>query len=257
MLKRLVAPLVLPMPFGLILILVGLILLWFTRRQKVGKLLVTLGTLIYVVLSCGPLSDAVVGRLETEYTSITDSQTLLDKDVKWIVVLGGGYTADPVLPVTSQLAPATLGRLVEGIRLYRQFPGSKLILSGGTSVGYKVTVAEAMAGAAEALGVPSGDLVLESESLNTEDEANLIGPMVGQDSFILVTSASHMPRAMALFKKRTMDPVPAPADYLIKQGPPRSFPWDLYPDSDRLARADRAMHEYIGMVWAGVRGEID
>ncbi len=47
------------------------------------------------------------------------------------MVLGGGHASAPDLPANSQVNGATLGRLVEGVRLHRAIPGSKLLLSGG------------------------------------------------------------------------------------------------------------------------------
>ena len=43
---------------------------------------------------------------------------------KWIVVLGGGHVSDPSLPANSQINPAALARVVEGVRLYKAIPGA-------------------------------------------------------------------------------------------------------------------------------------
>jgi len=67
------------------------------------------------------------------------------------------------------------------------------------------------------MGVSDSDIVLEPDSKDTKDEAVLIQKIVGNEKLILVTSASHMPRSMALFKKRGMQPIPAPTDHTIKR----------------------------------------
>ena len=41
--------------------------------------------------------------------------------------------------------------------------------------------------------------------------------MIGREKFILVTSAAHMPRSMALFRKRGLQPIPAPADFQVRE----------------------------------------
>ena len=51
---------------------------------------------------------------------------------------------------------------------------------------------------AQALGVAQQDMVLESESRDTEESAKAVAPIVQKDPFLLVTSASHMPRSMAM-----------------------------------------------------------
>ncbi len=99
-------------------------------------------------------------------------------------------------------------RLIEGVRLHREIPGSKLILSGDNDS------AEGMATMAEALGVSGEDIVPAFEPRDTEEESQQIAPIVGAQRFILVTSASHMPRAMGLFRKRGLQPIAAPTDYL-------------------------------------------
>ena len=127
--------------------------------------------------------------------------------------------SDPRLPANSQISAAALERVVEGVRLYKTIPGSKLLLSGGR-VFDPVPEAEVMAQIAELLGVKSQDISLESDSRDTADQAVIIGKRIGRERFILVTSAAHMPRSMALFKKRGLQPIPAPTDFL-SPGRPR------------------------------------
>lgn len=124
---------------------------------------------------------------------------------------------DPELPLTSQLSLAELNRLLEGIRVYRNVEDAKLILSRGIGGNGPFTDAEMMESLAITLGIPEDDIILESESLDTIVQAKLIKQIVNDDKFILVTSASHMPRAMAIFKKCGMCPVPALADFMIKK----------------------------------------
>ncbi len=175
-------------------------------------------------------------------------------DVKWIVVLGGGSNSDPELPVTHQLAGASMARLVEGMRLRRLLPRSKLVLSGGGAFD-PVPNAKVMADAALAIGVDSQDFVLESDSKDTKDQARLIGEIVRKDRFILITSASHMPRSVALFEKLGMTPIPAPADYPGRKRQGIS-PGMFFPSAGGLAKAERVFYEYLGLAWARLRGQI-
>ena len=88
--------------------------------------------------------------------------------------------------------------------------------------------AEVMARIAVLLGVKPQDIRLETDSRDTADEAEIIAKMIGREKFILVTSAAHMPRSMALFRKRGLQPIPAPADFLVREAqgpdPGRFFP---------------------------------
>jgi len=169
-------------------------------------------------------------------------------------VLGGGHASDPGLPVTSQISFESLARLTEAVRLYRSLPGTKLILSGG-AVFDPVSNARIYFKTARIMDVPARDLVLSEKARDTEEEAHLIQEMVGRDPLILVTSASHMPRAVASFRKRGMDPIPAPAAHLVKEQSYRA-PGDFFPSAGDLHKAQMAVHEYLGIAWSKLSGRI-
>jgi len=77
---------------------------------------------------------------------------------------------------------------------------------------------------------------------------------VGSHPFILVTSAAHMPRAAGFFKKRGLQPIPAPTDFLNTRH--RLDSDDLVPDATKLVRAQIAIYEYLGLAWETLRGKI-
>jgi len=110
-----------------------------------------------------------------------------------------------------------------------------------------------MADAAEVMGVPREHVVLENRSLDTEEQARRIKAYVGDTPFALVTSALHMPRAMALFQKHGLYPLAAPAGRLVNQGK-RLTPWDFYPSSRNLRDMEMAVHEMLGLLWIKVKG---
>ena len=259
-LKKIIAQLFFPGPFCLEILIAGLLLLLFTRKQKAGKIILSVGVILFTHLSYPALSNTFLRRLEYQYPPLISTATSdfvphqAQPQVRWIVVLGGGHISDPKIPITSQLSGASLVRLIEAIRLHNQIPGSKLILSEG-KVFDSVPGAETMAEVAKAVGVKQEDLILESESRDTIDEARIIKSIVGNDKFILVTSASHMPRSMGMFKKLGMQPIPAPTGYIIKEKQGIS-PGDFFPSSGGLRRAKGVIYEYLGIFWAKLRGQI-
>ncbi len=252
LLKKILSPLLFPVTICLGSLLLGLFLFFLARRKKAGTFLLLFSVLVLGLLSFDPVSDSLLRPLEYRYPPLVNTQII--RNVKWVVVLGGGHTSDPALPEISQLSHASLARLMEGIRLYRELPGSKLILSGGKPF-ERVADAEIMARVAVDMGAKREDLVLEEVSKDTEEEAHLIGQIVARERFALVTSASHMPRAMALFKNLGMDPVPAPTDYLVKESE-RTNPGRFYPRAENLHKAERAFYEYLGLGWSKLRGRI-
>lgn len=260
MFKKIVGPLLFPVPLCLGILGFGLVLLWFTAKQRAGKILVTAGTVLVLFFSFPWASGILVEPLERKYPPLLAAPGLEssgpqgDSPIKWVVVLGGGIEPDPRLPVTSQINESSLQRVAEGVRLWRQLPGSILLLSGG-SVFHAAPEADVMARIARIMGVNPREMLLETRSRDTEEQARLIKEMVGSDRFILVTSASHMPRAVALFRKHGMDPIPAPTGHLLRRGDTRP-PGYFYPQSGGWHRAQIAFYEYLGLAWAWLRGKI-
>jgi uncharacterized SAM-binding protein YcdF (DUF218 family) len=166
------------------------------------------------VFGHAPFSDTLLGPLENRYPPPLDIVPV--SDIKWVVVLGGGSTSDPGLPLTNRLSQASPIRLVEGIRIHNQLKNSRLQLSGACIFDSELN-AEAMVSMASHLRVDTRDMVMESISRDTKDQPRLIQKIVREDRFILVTSASHMPRSMTLFQKFGMQPMPAPMDFNIKK----------------------------------------
>ena len=247
--KKIVGPLFLPVTIVFLILVFGLFLLILSRRKKTGKVFILIGVLLLGTLSYEAVSERLLKPLEYMYPPLINPVNM--EDVRWIVVLGGGHTSDQRLSVTSRISDLSLFRLVEGIRLHRELPKTKLILSGGR-VFDPVSEAKGMAEVAIVIGVNRENLILEEASKDTEDQARFIHRMVKQERFILVTSAAHMPRSMTLFKKLGTHPIPAPTDYQVKEGegtPPKRF----YPTADGLMKAQRAFYEYSALVWTKMK----
>ncbi len=257
--KKIVALFLYPVGLCLGILILGLFCLWATRRQRLGKVLVTLGTVLLLLFSTSLISLGMLVPLEQRYPALLHPETVSwgpksSTSPKWIVVLGGGHVSDPRLPANSQISAPALGRVVEGVRLHKAVPGSKLLLSGG-AVFDPVPEAEVMGQIAVLLGVKPQDIMLESDSRDTAEEAEIIAKMIGKEKFILVTSAVHMPRSMALFRKRGLQPIPAPADFLVREAS-GVRPYQVFPRRRSLGQVETAVHEYLGLAWAWLRGTI-
>ncbi len=251
--KKLIASFVLPLPISVLLLLLALIFLLLKRLRKTSISCLAFAIVILFVFGTNCFPRYLLSQLESRYQALAIAPT----DVTAIVVLGGGLGGKKEYPANTHLNSASLARLVEAVRLYRQLEQKgiavKLILSGG-----RVFRAESEAGVlkntAVDLGVNPQQIILENGSVDTYHEALYLKSIVAQQKFILVTSATHMPRAMALFKKQGMQPIPAPTQFLAHRW--RSA-WKRYiPSSTNLVYTDIALHEYLGMVWAKWHGEI-
>jgi uncharacterized SAM-binding protein YcdF (DUF218 family) len=111
-----------------------------------------------------------------------------------------------------------------------------------------------MARVAMEIGVPENDIILESKSKDTKDQAKIIKSIIGSEPFVLVTSASHMPRSMAMFRKLGMSPIPSPIGHRVRGGQGLS-PHSFFPGTGNLRKAELAVHEYLGLTWPKLMGQ--
>lgn len=241
--KKILSLLIMPLPLVLLVGFAGLGLLWFSRRQHAGKALVALALLLLAAASSPWVANRLIASLERRYPPILGRQP----NIASIVVLGGGHVSEPGKPGNRRLTNASLTRLVEGVRLHRLHPGSRLVLSGGPVFDARPEAVTLQA-MAITLGVPAREIVLEDASRDTAEQAELLRPQLRGKRFLLVTSAAHLPRAMALFEAQDLRPIAAPTDYRMKsdsqQGPGASFP-----GASSLGRTESALHEYLGLAW--------
>ncbi len=238
-----------PLPFGLIIALTGLYLLWFTKKQKTGKLCVSISIAFITLLSLNPVADHILSPLERTYDRYNNDHD--HQKIKYIVVLGGGHVSDPDIPLSSQISSASLSRLIEGVTIYKKNKGSKLIVSGWSGKDDNVSNAMLMANIAKSIGVPAPDIIIEPRPKDTKDEAKTIKDIVLNNHFVLVTSASHMKRAAALFKHYNLNFIPAPTYFLAKKQKKIFMPC-----SAGLKKSGCAIHEYMGLIWAKLRKQI-
>ena len=248
LLKKVVGPLLYPYTIFLGLLFLGAMLLWFSARRKLAMGLVNFAAAGFILLSYPIVWDGLVDRLENRYAPLNTSQADL-AGIRWIVVLGGGGTMNEALPATSQMSPLSQARLIEGIRILNAVPEAKLLLSGHSD-------AIIMQNAAYILGVDPKKTVTEPKGRDTEQQAVEVKTLVGSDRFVLVTSALHMPRAMALFEKQGLVPLASSADFLNKGA--SAYPLNvILPSSDGAPKASALAHEWLGTLWAKLWGRIE
>ncbi|WP_394142390.1 envelope biogenesis factor ElyC [Vibrio chagasii] len=250
-LKKVVSSLLMPLPAMLILAFLGLALVMFTTKRKTGCL-ITLSALCGIFLiAFQPVSSQLLMPMERQHTAFLP----VDETVDYVMVLGSGHVVDDQIPPTSELSRTGLMRLSEGIRILRLYPGAKLILSG-YGAGTEVSNARMMAKVALALGVAKPDIILLETAKDTWEEARQAAAFVKNKKMVLVTSASHMTRALNEFNAAGMKPLPAPTNYLAQDGIVE--PWNKYmPKAIYLEQTERYWHETMGLVWQSLRDWLD
>jgi len=258
--KKVVGYWLMPLPFSLLLMVTGLLLLRFTRRRRLGRGLALAGGLWLLLCSNSGVGTWLVRGLEAEYPA----QPVLVADAplpaplercEFVAVLGGGngYVTD--WPANNLLSDSALSRIVEAVRLVRQMPRARLIVSGPINEERGgPSQARMLAEVAISLGVAPERIVEISSARDTEQETVAIHALTGGAPVALVTSAWHMPRAMALCHHQGLDVVACPSDYAARDLDQRFtdfFLWNL----GGLERSTKAVYELIGTTWSRLRGK--
>lgn len=247
-LKKFIGGLMLPLPFLLLVMALALVLLWWSRWQKTAKGLLTASWFALFMLSLQPVTDRLLKPIESAYPTWRGQEK-----VNYVVVLGGGYTWNPAWAPSSNLINNSLPRVTEGIRLWHANPGAKLVFTGAPAKTNPVSTAEAGARVAQSLGVPRSDIITLDTPRDTEEEAAAVAKAIGHQPFLLVTSASHLPRAMRFFQHQGLKPIPAPANQMAIESPLN--PWErVIPSPLWLMHSDRVGYETLGRIWQWLKG---
>ncbi len=246
-LKKLLATLAMPLPALLIVGFFGLFLLWFTQRKRIGTFFVSISLLTLALISFQPLTSWFLIDLERQHARFIPT----GKPIEYVMVLGHGHVVDDEIPPSSELSRTALMRLVEGIRIHLMYPSSKLILSGYDG-GFEVSHARMLARVAMSLGVNSNNILLLETAKDTREEAEQAATVIDNQNVVLITSASHMSRALFEFNEVGLEPIPAPTNFIAQKE--IHHPWIKYaPRALHIEQFEKFWHEKLGHVWQRIR----
>jgi uncharacterized SAM-binding protein YcdF (DUF218 family) len=221
-------------------------------RSRAGLRLLLASAVATAVLAFLPVGDWLVKPLEDRFP-----RPELKDAPHGIIVLGGSEDARIALTRRVVALNEAGERIVDAAILARRFPEAKVIISGGSAslVRSLPPEAEASAEVLEGLGVARTRLILETKSRNTGENARFtkdLGVVKPGERWLLVTSAWHMPRAVAAFRGVDLEIVPYPVDFrsepsVAVAGSARSLP-------DSLRKVDYVVREWVGLVGYRVTG---
>jgi len=146
------------------------------------------------------------------------------------------------------LSATALSRVSEGVRLWKQSPDTTLVTSGAKFQSV-IAHADVAADMALASGVPAGKIVRFTNTLDTAQEIRQLiehvkeNPVEGKTRIVIVSSATHLPRAALMMSQFEIPYTLAPADFIYSESA-----WYFF-DASNIDSADRAIHEFIGMLW--------
>lgn len=222
----------------------GLVLL-LLRWRKTGSTLLAMVAVLLLVLGWLPLGSGALLALENRFP-----EPDLPGKIAGIVVLGGEINTH-ISYDRGVVAINDAGeRLTKTADLARRFPDARIIHSGGIahlSIGHGETESVYARKALVGMGVPADRIELEERSRNTCENALRSKEMArpaSSDNWLLVTSAYHMPRAVACFRAAGFPATPYPVDFRMQS----SGLWHLSKSiAEGLGKTDLAIHEWIGL----------
>jgi uncharacterized SAM-binding protein YcdF (DUF218 family) len=243
---------------GTVLLLCCIAGIWLTRRRRnhpFGRALLLLGVWGFVVVMLLPLDNWALLPLEDRFPQVA----VPPEHVDGIIVLGGAVmpdvTADRGIPSLDDAAE----RMTTAVALARRYPTARLVFTGGQGMLIHGTMMEGDVARALflSLGVPPEQLTIERNSRTTYENAvmtkALVHPMPGQ-TWILITSAWHMPRSVGIFRALGWDVLPWPVGYKTGHSLYLWLPTTL---GGHLSGLDTALHEWIGLVAYRLMGRTD
>jgi len=237
---KILMSLILPPASLAILMAVGFVITKF--RRVLGRFLIVTSFLLLYLLSISPVSDFLLKPLEKSAAHDDAKHENIDA----IVVLGGGVRDLSWLGLESQPSEMSLVRLVAGVKLYKELHIPLVIIGGnGNPFEQEVKEAEAMARIAKGIGVPDKDIITENAPRNTLESASAAKKLIKGNRIILVTSAFHMKRSSAMFRKQGFDVVTAVAGYRSEQ---RGFSlYSCIPRAGSLHDSSAVLAEYLSL----------
>jgi uncharacterized SAM-binding protein YcdF (DUF218 family) len=237
-----------PLFIGLIALVVGQAILFRRWRhlallERGACLLLAISTGVLLIASLPIVANLLLFSLERRYEEPTAADLARANAV---VVLEGDYLKGKG-PAGDRLGEASTSRVLCGVDAFKGSGAKWLIMSGG---GRPV---ELMRDLAIERGVPPAGVLIEPLSRNTFEHpirVRKLAQISDGDTVVVVTNGYHIPRAMGEFKRYFPRVIALPCDV---RGPPSVGPRQFLPQLVALDRSTSTLHEYLGIVWYGIR----
>lgn len=235
-----------PLPVGILLIIAALMCHW--RRSRIGTTLCLAAALLVLWLPSLPaISDHLRSSLESRHASLRAE----DQPRAEAIVVLGGVLGGPRPPRKYSNLTAASDRVRYAALLFAADRAPLIVASGGSASSSPGAVSEAelIAELLVELGVPRAAILKEMESRTTYQNACNTAELLERhrlSNVLLVTSALHMPRALATFRAAGVEAIPAATDFEIVSAENGGI-WRWLPDAAALEGSTRALKEYLGI----------
>lgn len=246
-------------PYLFLLLGLGIGILAAWRRSASGRKRLACLMFLWLgifLLSLPCVSHVLMGTLESGYEPLA----VLPEDVEGIILLGGGTDPPNEFRSYAIVNGSSFYRSRFAADLYEQLDGCPLIVCGGQTdpADISPTEAEVIRGVLIEMAVKDEDLLLESKSLSTHENARFAAEIIkqhGLKNLLLVTHGRHMKRAELCFRKQGVEVIPAACGLKTNGEAVPAYVW-VIPSPEALETSHVAIREWIGIAWYWLRGRI-
>jgi uncharacterized SAM-binding protein YcdF (DUF218 family) len=255
-------------PLNLLLLISLLALLFLALRKPIAtKRLLWLSVIGFVLVGYAPIPESLARILENSIEK-ADIKTISNEQIAGIIILGGAIRGEEITIDRGEVSILSAAeRLTKGLELIRRYPNLPFIFSGFSGRVTPRGMSEADAfkqliteqGLAE---ITKGTAYYENQSRNTYenaiyskkiiDQLGVSNPSIQTGSWLLVTSATHMPRSVKIFEKQGIRIIPIPVDYQTAL----TLQWREFDVTEGAFLWNRLLHEYIGIIAYRLTGKI-
>ena len=235
-----------PLAWVLVLLLAGL--LFMPSQRKRGLRLSWAALTVLLLQGWEPLPDALLRQLETRHQGPHPDASL--QQYVGVVLLGGALEPSYVWEGHGQPALNDAAeRMTVPVALMQRNPQLRLLFTGGEGELFVGGLTEADRAKIffDSMGVAPQRVIYESASHTTYENAIFSARVPGVNPaqpWLLLTSASHMPRAMATFRKAGWNVTAYPVDYRTGN----HTPWTQYSLAEGAKKWHLALHEWVGLL---------
>lgn len=247
LLKKCIARIAFPVPVIGMLLIAGIVLAFFCRKDKLRKigrtLLIATAVLYYLA---GVLGSPLLYCFANQYSTLQPDKLPMPETCYTICVAGSGFVPNDETPFASFNDQAQI-RLLEAARLAAYFETHKIPYSLAVSVGNpdvpKELKIQTVKEFFQSLNLPSDRIIVHTDAENSRDEIKWFKEQTGQK--IIVTSTYHLPRFMMLAGKYDVAAIPAPAGAIL---PERFDVLSFIPSGQDFSALNILVYELLGMV---------
>lgn len=222
---------------------------WRPRWHRTGLVVSVISLVALFIAGLSPVSNALLLPLEDRFPA--GQVNSVKKPVTGIIVLGGAEDGWISSGRGGLAVNEAAERITETLRLALAYPQAKVAITGGVArlLHEDKEGSSAVAAFFQDVGVSKDRLIVETQSRNTYENATRMLPLIDDkpgETWLIVTSAFHMPRSVGVFRKAGLDVVAYPVDFRVRGSEDLTRWFPSLPAG--LKRFDMVLKEWAGLI---------